>query len=435
MCLFILYLKGDGSKNKIIFGFRFSPLLFGYLFFHELKLAMHFKRNLFFTLFLVATTLFAQERELSPLSKISLLTVGIADELQSKFGHTAIRVQDATNGMDIVFGYGGFDFKAPFFYFKFTTGKLDYSMTGSHYNNFLASYKIENRWVLEQQLNLTLAQRNQLFDFLENNYKEENRNYKYDFLFDNCATKVPEVFKAVYSDDIEFNYDYLKKTATFRQLIHETLQTNSWATFGIDLALGSVIDREATPWEHQFLPLYVKEQFKHISINGKPIVKDEELVLKNKPISKNTNFLLSPLFWLLVLLILVVSLSYLDFKKEKRSRWLDFILFFMTGMAGLIICFLWFATNHSSTKMNFNILWAFPLNLVVAFVLLKKKAPASWVSNYLWALIALNVITILLWVLKIQVFSPLIILILLALEVRYLFLIHYRNTPHGKLNQ
>lgn len=390
---------------------------------------MYFRRSLFFLSLLVATTISSQEKELSPLSKMSLLTVGIADELHSKFGHTAIRIQDPTDSMDIVFGYGGFDFNDPLFYSKFTTGKLDYSMSGSRYNNFLASYKIENRWVSEQELNLTLAQRNTLFRFLKNNYKEENRYYKYDFLFDNCATKVPEVFKETFGDDIIFDLDYLKNKSTFRQLIHETLETNSWTAFGIDLALGSVIDREATTWEHQFLPLYVKEQFEHVQLNGQKLVSKEKLVLKNNPVALKSNFLLSPLFWFIILAIVVLTITYFDFKKEKRSRWLDFLLFFSTGIAGLIICFLWFGTNHTSTKINFNMLWAFPINVIVAFILLKKDTTASWITKYFWFLLGVNILAILLWLLKIQVFSPLIILILIALITRYLFLIkHLRRT-------
>lgn len=396
---------------------------------------MYFKRICFFVVLFVTIPIFSQERELSPLSKISLLTVGTADELHSKFGHTAIRIQDATNGLDIVFGYGGFNFEDPLFYSKFTTGKLDYSMTGHRYNQFLEGYKIENRWVREQQLNLTLNQRNKLFRFLQNNYKEENRYYKYDFLFDNCATKVPEVFKEVFGNNIEFDPGYLEKTSTFRQLIHETLKTNSWSAFGIDLALGSVIDRAATPYEHQFLPLYVKEQFGNIQLNGQKLVAKEELVLNNKSTVKNNDFFLSPLFWLIVFSVVILTITYFDFKKEKRSRWLDFILFLSSGMAGLLICFLWFATNHSATKINFNMLWAFPTNLIVAFVLLNKKSSSSWIPKYLWFLLGLNVLTILLWVLKIQIFSPLIILILIALEIRFLFLIKYLRRSKSPITQ
>lgn len=391
---------------------------------------MPFKRTLPFLFLLLSMVIFSQERTLSPLSKISLLTVGTADELHSKFGHTAIRIQDPPQGMDIVFGYGGFNFDDPLFYSKFTTGKLDYSMTGHRYTHFLEGYKIENRWVFEQELGLSEIQRNRLFRFLQHNYKEENRYYKYDFLFDNCATKVPEVFQEVFGDSIQFAYPHLKETSTFRELIHETLRTNSWSAFGIDLALGSVIDRNATPWEHQFLPLYVKAQFKHTQINGNPLVTDEKMVLDNRPVDQKTHFLLSPLFWLLLLALAIIGLTYRDYAKGKRTKGLDFLLFLATGLAGILICFLWFATNHSATKVNFNMLWAFPINLAIAFLLLRKQPP-RWMPNYIWMVIGLLVLTILLWFLGIQVFSPLIIILLVATLIRYLFLItHFSRSNH-----
>lgn len=365
-------------------------------------------------------------RELSPLAKVSLLTVGTADELSSQFGHTAIRIQDPTTNFDTVLGYGGFDFEDPNFYFKFTTGKLDYSMTASRYDRFIARYKIEKRWVQEQTLNLTHEQKNTLFAFLQNNYREENRTYKYDFLFDNCATKIPEVFSAIYNNSLNFDSSYIKKTSTFRQLIHETLDTNSWSTFGIDLALGAVIDRKASAWEHQFLPLYVQQQFRHIKIDGVPLVGNEKLVLDVPPLPKKNNFFLSPLFFLLVLLLITVFITYTDHKKQRRSRWLDFSLFLVTGIVGLLITFLWFATDHSSTKLNFNILWAFAPNLFMIFLMLKKQLPL-WFSKYVLLLLIGIAITIILWLFGIQIFSPLLIIILISLGLRYLFLFRFKQ--------
>lgn len=394
---------------------------------------MLLKRLLLF-LFLIASFFgYSQIPELSPLSKISLLTVGTADELHSKFGHSAIRIQDSTTDMDIVFGYGGFDFGTPFFYWKFARGKLDYSMTGHRFPNFIAAYKQENRWVHEQQLNLTREERNQLLRFLENNYREENRNYKYDFLFDNCATKIPEVFKNVFGNSLSFDEAYLSDPSTFRELIHETLDTNSWSAFGIDLALGSVIDRKATAWEHQFLPLYVSKQFGNTQINGKNLVSKEQLLLDIKPLEKRSYFIFSPLFWVLVLMFAVVVITYFDHKRKVRSRWLDFLLFLITGAAGLLICFLWLATDHSSTKMNFNILWAFPLNMVVAFILSKQKTMPMWVIKYFWVLLGCIAVTALIWLFKFQIFSPMVIFILVALGIRFLFLIQYFNSSKSPI--
>lgn len=376
-------------------------------------------------LFLIFSALgFSQEMLLSPLSKISLLTVGTGDDLYSKFGHSAFRIQDPTIGVDRIYDYGGFDFDPPGFYVKFARGKLNYRMSGYKTDSLIEGYKQENRWIKEQTLNLSQAERNQIFAFLQNNYREENRYYMYDFLFDNCATKIPEVLKDGLGDKLKFDLTQIENPFTFRQLIHQSLDENAWATFGIDLALGSIIDRKATTWEHQFLPLYVEKQMSNTTINGEAFVTKEEMLLEEKSKKKENQFLLTPLFWLILLMISVVIITYFDHKKNKRSRWLDFALFFITGAAGLLIFFLWFMTDHVFTKANFNLLWAFPLNLVLAFILMKSKTAPIWVKKYLWILLAGIAITGILWIFKIQIFSPLIIFILVALVIRYLFLLN-----------
>lgn len=376
-------------------------------------------------LFLIFSALgFSQEMLLSPLSKISLLTVGTGDDLYSKFGHSAFRIQDPTIGVDRIYDYGGFDFDPPGFYVKFARGKLNYRMSGYKTDSLIEGYKQENRWIKEQTLNLSQAERNQIFAFLQNNYREENRYYMYDFLFDNCATKIPEVLKDGLGDKLKFDLTQIENPFTFRQLIHQSLDENAWATFGIDLALGSIIDRKATTWEHQFLPLYVEKQMWNTTINGEAFVTKEEMLLEEKSKKKENQFLLTPLFWLILLMISVVIITYFDHKKNKRSRWLDFALFFITGAAGLLIFFLWFMTDHVFTKANFNLLWAFPLNLVLAFILMKSKTAPIWVKKYLWILLAGIAITGILWIFKIQIFSPLIIFILVALVIRYLFLLN-----------
>lgn len=380
-------------------------------------------------LFLVFSTIgFSQEMLLSPLSKISLLTVGTGGDLYSKFGHSAFRIQDPTIGVDRIYDYGGFDFDPPGFYLKFARGKLNYRMSGYKTDSFIEAYKRENRWVKEQTLNLSQEERNEIFAFLQNNYREENRYYLYDFLFDNCATKIPEVLKKELGDKLKFEYPHIAEPYTFRQMIHQSLDENAWATFGIDLALGSIIDRKATPWEHQFLPLYVERQMSNTSINAEPFVTKEEMLVEEKPMEKGNIFILTPLFWLIILMISSVVVTYFDHKKNKRSKWLDFTLFFITGLSGLLIFFLWFMTDHVFTKDNFNLLWAFPLNLILAFILIKSSKPYLWVKKYLWVLLGGIVITGILWIFKIQIFSPLIIFILVALGIRYLFLIHHLGT-------
>lgn len=384
-----------------------------------------FKQIIFTLGLLLSFTLgFSQGPQLSQLSKLSLLTVGKGQDLASKFGHSAIRLQDPSLGIDEVYGYGTYNFEDPNFYLNFVRGKLDYTITRYPYHLFERSYTIEKRWIKEQQLDLNLEQRKAIIDFLETNLLPQNRLYKYDFLFENCATKIPEVFEKNLNSTLEFDYSHLDTQYTFRQLIHQNLNVNSWSNFGIDLALGAVIDRKATPYEHLFLPLYVSEQMKHTKVDGNPIVKSESVLL-DIPLTRETPFfILTPLFWLSLLLVIVVYISYKDYSKQQRTRWLDTFLFIITGLAGVLILFLWFFTDHLATKQNFNFLWAFAPNLLIAYYLFKKQT-ATWLRTYLFITLGLLVISVILWLLKIQVFSLLLIFILLALGIRHLFLLHH----------
>lgn len=381
-------------------------------------------KNLILLLFLLWTTFgFSQKIELSPLSEISVLTCGPGDDLYTAFGHSAFRVQDRTLGIDAVYNYGTFDFNPPWFYLDFTQGNLIYSLGKQHMDRFLAEYKYYNRWVNENTLNLSLEERNKLFQFLEHNYLPENRDYRYDFFYDNCATKIWDVLKENYGTQLTFDPNYIPEQYTFRELIHHNLEFNSWAAFGIDMALGSVIDKKATPKEHMYLPAYVMRQLTHATMGGKPLSDKTTSVFKSAEKNKDSNFFATPLFWLTAVLILGSFITFNDIKKQRRTKWLDFSLFFITGLAGLQLFHLWFLTEHTTTVGNFNLLWVFPLNLVVAFFMISKKTFPVWISKYLLLLLLLLGATILVWLLKIQVFSTMIIPLLILLTIRYLYLI------------
>ena len=381
-------------------------------------------KNLILLLFLLWTTFgFSQKIELSPLSEISVLTCGPGDDLYTAFGHSAFRVQDRTLGIDAVYNYGTFDFNPPWFYLDFTQGNLIYSLGKQHMDRFLAEYKYYNRWVNENTLNLSLEERNKLFQFLEHNYLPENRDYRYDFFYDNCATKIWDVLKENYGTQLTFDPNYITEQYTFRELIHQNLEFNSWAAFGIDMALGSVIDEKATPKEHMYLPAYVMRQLTHATMGGKPLSDKTTSVFKSAEKNRGSNFFATPLFWLTAVLILGSFITFNDIKKQRRTKWLDFSLFFITGLAGLQLFHLWFLTEHTTTVGNFNLLWVFPLNLVVAFFMISKKTFPVWISKYLLLLLLLLGATILVWLLKIQVFSTMIIPLLILLTIRYLYLI------------
>jgi uncharacterized membrane protein len=375
-------------------------------------------------------TALTQINTLAKDAEISIITIGPGKQLYDSFGHNAIRVSDPSNGKDLAFNYGTFDFNTQNFYIKFGQGKLPYALSVSTYDGFLRNYIAEKRWIKQQKLDLTYGEKIAIFEFLLNNAQPSNREYQYDFFFDNCATRIRDVLAVNLGSKLSYKPEqYAASLYSFRELIQQRLHWNSWGSLGIDIALGAVIDRTANPWEHQFLPDYVFESLKSATItrNNKTsaLIKKETTI--NNPrylMSRNSAFLLSPFFVFLVLAIVIVYRTLRDSKQQKRSRWLDTVLFFVTGIVGVLLLVLWFATDHTATVTNYNILWAFPLNLIFC-TLVSKKVPKKWTKGYVSFLIILLTLLGVHWLTGVQVFAPALLPLLIALFIRYVFLVRY----------
>lgn len=385
------------------------------------------KKTLLFLFLLLAFEITnAQQNILSEQAEISVLTISPGTSLNDSFGHSAFRVKDPIKGIDIVFNYGVYDFETPNFYLKFAQGKLNYLIGLNYYEDFFETYLSQNRSIKEQILNLSAVEKQNLFDYLLNNYKPENRGYLYDFFYDNCATKIKDVTNTALNNDIVFNIPKDFKAETFRTLIQNNLNKNSWGSLGIDVALGSVIDRKATAGEEMFLPENIHKYFAIATIKNtnQPLVKENKLLYKAIDTLKPTNFFSSPLFILGIIGLVILYITYNDYKKQKRSTWLDVTLFSITGLVGVMIVLLWFATDHKGTHQNYNLLWAFVLNIFVIRQVLKIKA-SIWFVKYLKLLVILLCLLTLHWTIGVQVFAIGLIPLLIALFVRYLYLIRY----------
>ncbi|WP_242091595.1 DUF4105 domain-containing protein [Aestuariivivens sediminicola] len=388
-------------------------------------------RKQLFLLFILFTALTAagQPKTLSPEAEISVLTIGPGYTLNDAFGHSAFRIKDHIRGIDLVFNYGVYDFNAPNFYLKFAQGKLNYLIGLDYYEDFYESYVSQNRTIRAQVLNLSPTEKQQLFDYLLNNYRPENRAYLYDFFYDNCATKIRDVVEDISDHPIAFYVPEDFEAKTFRTLIHEHLKLNSWGALGIDVALGSVIDREASPYEHMFLPKNIYRFFAAADMQSNP---DQALVIASSVLfekleqPKSNGFISSPLSIFGLIACIILFITYRDFQHKQRSPWLDVVLFSVTGIVGVFILLLWFATDHTGTHQNYNLLWAFALNLFMIPQLLKTQ-PKSWFVKYLKFLIILLALMTLHWIIGIQVFAIGLIPLFIALACRYLFLVYHYN--------
>ena len=361
--------------------------------------------------------------------EVSLLTADPGTELYSSFGHSAIRLREiGPDGRDLVFNFGTFDFDTPNFYGKFATGKLNYMLSVVPYDRFIIEYDYHKRGLREQVLDLNQEQKDFLLQHLDAQYAPERRFYKYDFFFNNCATKIRDAFDIAMGEQLVWS-DSVAEEKTFRNLIDEFVLPLPWADFGIDLALGAVIDRPATELEKQFLPTYMEQAFANATIveNGvsRPLVKQSRVVLEY-PKEEGQQSPLNPsvLFWLLT--VVFAALTLYGFKKGKLMKGPDVALFGTVGILGLVVAFLWFFTDHSATIWNWNILWAFPGHLVLVWGLLARPN-ATWISSYLLFVMGATVMTLLFWMFGIQSFSPALIPILLLILLRANLLFYNRK--------
>ncbi len=382
--------------------------------------------TLLFILFCINTVLSQVSNTigLSTFSQVSVITSGPGEVLYEKFGHTAIRVKDPVLQLDLIYNYGIFDFDNPTFYVDFTKGYMKYKLARYPFHYALKSNQKDKRWVKEQILNLTLEQKNKFFQILEINATPKNAGYLYDPFFDNCSTKPRDLIKKVLGDNLSFKDNFVSKNLSIRQLMNKEIHLNTWGSLGINVALGSRLDKIATANEYLYLPDYVFE-----ALNSSKVLKDgkeSQLVLKTNILldfeeKKSKMDKISPFLITSLLSLIGLFITYNDYKKSKRTKWLDFILFFLTGIIGLLIVYLWFFTNHSTAPNNFNFLWAFAPNLVVTFFLLKKNSP-KWIPKYCIVLLAFLVIIPIIWITKTQLFSFTLLPLFILLGVRYWFL-------------
>lgn len=376
-------------------------------------------------LLIVFSLLFSVSRAqtiLSPQAEISIVTCGpYQGELYSAFGHSAIRVIDPVRGFDIAFNYGVFDFNQPNFYLNFTRGYLYYKLGVYSYPDFRDHYISYNRYVHEQVLALDSAQKQKVFSYLENNSLPENQTYRYDYFYNNCASKVRDVFAEVFKAEIKFDSSFIKTNYTIRDLTEIYLKQQPWGDLGIDICLGLPMDKKASAYDYMFLPDYIESSFDRVTISGSPIVREKISVYESSPE-------ITPFHWyhpwiVFGLLFLVAGiLSYRDWQRRKLSKWFDVTLFGAAGIVGLLLFILWVATDHKAAANNFNLAWAFPLHLVGAIGLLKRTSP-KWISVYFTFAAIISVLLIGFWTLLPQALNPFLLPVIFVILMRSLVII------------
>lgn len=335
-------------------------------------------KKLILLTFILMSGLSMAQGELSDKAEISLITCGPnPDELYSAFGHTALRVHDPIQGIDLVFNYGIFDFDQPNFYLNFARGNLLYMLAVNRWVDFLRIYRNEGRFVREQQLNLSQAQKEAYWLFLKQNARPENRDYYYDYFYDNCATRVRDGLEtALGMGVVQFKEkSYYQPSLSIRELCDIYLQEQAWGDFAIDFCLGLPMDKKANSRIEMYLPDLLAEAFANATVlrdgNPIPLVKSDVLLLKQEV--KGEASWLSPLLFWALFLVLGVVLTMFNYEKPRTIAWFDILWSGLLGLLGFFLLGLWLLTNHKAAAWNFNLLLFNPLWLMISWSLLRGK--------------------------------------------------------------
>lgn len=351
---------------------------------------------------------------LSSEATVSILTCNPGTEVYSMYGHTAIRVADPAIGIDAVFNYGVFSFESPNFMYRFAKGQTDYLLIGQKFESFIKEYKQDQRSVYEQVLNLSPEGKNKLFEALIENAKPRNREYRYNFFKDNCATRVRDMIETNGGRTVSFEDSH--PTKTYRDLIKEFHHSFRWIDLGIDLLVGKKADQPVSSYGQMFLPEYLMEQFGKAVINttgaAQPLVLETRTVVEY-PNPKLKADLPWPAITFGFLFLLITAISVRGYLRNSPTDRLDYWVLGLTGFAGLVIGWFTLFSEHPAMSTNYNLLWAFPANLFFALVWKNKKWRIK-TRFYFWLAGTLLLLSLVMG----QEFNPSVYFIILILLVR-----------------
>jgi hypothetical protein len=301
-------------------------------------------------------------RAYSDAAKASILTCSPGSELYSAFGHTAIRITDlaADPPVDRVYNFGTFQFSDGF-YARFIQGELIYSLSTSTFGGFLEEYIRSGRGVAEQELAFSSEDIARLDAYLLAHAHPDHRDYRYLFLYDNCATRVITVLKEVFGQRLTVDC-VDRQDSTFRDLLHAKLGGVPLTRLGIDVVLGLPVDAPLGRCGDAFLPDHLASELEEMVMDAR--------TMEERPLVRTRRALLPSMLpthpdkpgwplgagWVLFTACLIETFL--------RKRGVRKVLPILTGLVGCLLAFLWFGTDHSDTRYNLNVLWAFPLHLL-----------------------------------------------------------------------
>lgn len=342
--------------------------------------------------------------------RAGLITCYPGPEIYELCGHEAIRIygtDEKGEYLDSVWNYGIFDFNSPNFAYRFAKGETDYIVAGYPLRYFLPEYERRGSRVVEQQLNMNQEEIAVLRRLLQINSLPRNRTYRYNYVRDNCSTRVLNMIEASVAPlkvDLPDSVSY----SSFRDAMRHFHRNYPWYQFGIDLALGGGIDLPITSREETFAPVLLEEKMQGAKYsNGEPVVR--KTIILNEGLQDATlpatPWWATPMAVAVLLLLISLGVSIYEYKKKIAAKIWMTIFFSLLGLGGCVIWFLVFISSHDSTSPNLLFLWLNPLQLVLAVCIWWRSTRPAAMAMALVNLIIILVMS-LAWPLQAQSANP-----------------------------
>lgn len=331
----------------------------------------------FFLLLFVCKGYSAELPQLSSGSLVSLITCSPTSDYEGAFGHSAIRIQDDSLRIDVIFNYGMYDPEQSFFFYKVLLGTLESSLEGEAFYQFAERYRQEGRGIREYYLNLTLQERQQLWEYLNHALLSNDRFYKFGITVNNCSTHMRDVL----FEQLKLNTSVYKEIFpgfTLREFELQSPVQNCWIYLLSNLLLGTRADNECSVYQSAFLPDGLVLLLKAVHEKERPLILGQQELFpvartKEAPARMITVFFFSILF------LVSLFLSYRQCRKGRTCILFDRVLFFASGLIGLFFLSIMLFSEIPEFKINYNIAWALPTNIALAFLIKTKLGLAKTV--------------------------------------------------------
>lgn len=327
------------------------------------------------------------------IADVSFVNIYPGSEIYELEGHSALKIR--VGARELAVSYGTFDFDAPNFVYRYVKGETDYWVTVVPWQQFVQPYVMQGRRIVEHQLDMDNIQKERLFRLLDENLRPENKVYRYNYVYDNCATRPLRIVERAMGDSIVLGpaaEGSDGQDETFRSIMRRYHANYPWYQFGIDLALGSGIDRSVNNREKSFAPVVLDTQLAGATVSGRRLVRQTRVindVPAENAVLAPTPWYLTPLAVCWAFFVLVATVCVYDIKKKHCSRWLYGFVSLIYGLAGLLIWFLVFVSEHEATAPNLVMVWFNPLWLVTAVSVWIPRA--RLLSGYAFAMQAVAI--------------------------------------------